>query len=271
LTRDVFEAERKLRPARGKNEPLPRARVGDVDWLFDPACFVDDDGQAYLYFGGGPTGTGDNARVIRLNDDMISLKGASATTIAAPAFFEASFMHKRGATYYFSYSTDFEGHAAYLDYLTSDNPMTGFQHQGTILTNGSINDGNNNHGSIIEFMGSSYLFCHNRKLEQDGGGNNCYQRSIAIQKLTYTGDAIDELEMSTEDTTVDQIKCLDGFAEVQAETMAAKSGVEVDGDGETGDWIGYSQVDFREGATTFKARVASAAGGGSIESSRRRL
>ncbi|HXS17241.1 MAG TPA: family 43 glycosylhydrolase, partial [Polyangiaceae bacterium] len=28
--------------------------VGDVDWLFDPACFVDEDGQGYLYFGGGP-------------------------------------------------------------------------------------------------------------------------------------------------------------------------------------------------------------------------
>src|SRR5690606_23089888 len=25
----------------------------NVPWLFDPACFVDDDGQGYLYFGGG--------------------------------------------------------------------------------------------------------------------------------------------------------------------------------------------------------------------------
>ncbi len=246
----------------------------DVDWLFDPACFVDDDGQAYLYFGGGPSGTGDNARVIRLNGDMISLKDDSATTIVAPAFFEASFMHKRGSTYYFSYSTDFEGHAAYLDYLTSDHPMTGFQHRGTILTNGPINSYNNNHGSIIEFGGDSYLFYHNRKLEQDGGGTNSYQRSIAIQKLTYTGDAIEQLAMSTESSTVEQLKCLDGLTEIQAERMAAQRGIEVDGNGETGvhivdidtgDWVGYSQVDFHDGVTLFHARVASTSGDGSIE------
>jgi arabinoxylan arabinofuranohydrolase len=248
--------------------------VEDVEWLFDPACFVDSDGQAYLYFGGGPEDTGENARVVRLNDDMVSLKDTSATVIPAPEFFEASFLHKRGSTYYFSYSTNFKGHSAYLDYMTSDDPMTGFQYAGTILTNGSVNMGNNNHGSIIEFMGKSYLFYHSRKLEQDGGGDNSYQRSIALQELTYTGDNITQLAMNTEGTTVAQLRCLDGFAEVQAETIAAQSGIEVEGDGavgvsvtdiDTGDWVGYSQVDFRDGATTFTARVASASGSGSID------
>jgi arabinoxylan arabinofuranohydrolase len=248
--------------------------VADVDWLFDPACFVDTDGQGYLYFGGGPEETGDNARVMRLGDDMISLADASATTIAAPAFFEASFMHKRGSLYYFSYSTNFVGHAAYIDYLTSDNPMTGFTYQGTILGNGNINMGNNNHASIVEFGGKSYMFYHNRKLEQELGGDNSYQRSIAVQEITYEGDAITQMEMSLEDTTVQQIKCLDGFSEVEAERMAAQNGLEVDGDGEVGvrlveieagDWVGYSQVDFREGASAIVLQVAAAAAGGTID------
>jgi len=249
--------------------------VGDVDWLFDPACFVDDDGQGYLYFGGGPENTGDNARVMRLNDDMISLEDTTATTIVAPQFFEASFMHKRGSTYYFSYSTNFVGHSAYLDYMTSDNPMSGFAYQGTILSNGNINSGNNNHGSVIEFMGKSYLFYHNRKLEQDGGGDNVYQRSVAIQELTYdAAGAITQMEMSTEDTTIDQIKCLDGFTEIQAETIAAQNGIEVEGNGtngvsvtsiEDGDWVGYSQVDFAGGANSWTGRVASNGAGGTIE------
>ena len=72
-----------------------RRGVGDVDWIFDPACLVDDDGQAYLYFGGGMPGSGDNARVIRLGEDMVSLADDSATTISAPDFFEAAFVHKR--------------------------------------------------------------------------------------------------------------------------------------------------------------------------------
>jgi beta-xylosidase len=60
------------------NRSTPGAE--DVDWVFDPRCFVDDDGQAYLYFGGGMPDTGDNARVIRLGEDMVSLADESATT-----------------------------------------------------------------------------------------------------------------------------------------------------------------------------------------------
>jgi len=41
-------------------------------WIFDPSAFVDDDGQAYLYFGGnGPS----NIRIIQLGSDMVSTVG----------------------------------------------------------------------------------------------------------------------------------------------------------------------------------------------------
>ena len=64
-------------------------------WIFDPAVFIDDDGQAYLYFGGNGV---NNARVIKLNTDMISTSG-SAVTIPTPNFFEAAWMHKRNGIY----------------------------------------------------------------------------------------------------------------------------------------------------------------------------
>jgi len=50
-------------------------------WLFDPV-FVDDDGQAYMYFGGNGQ---NNIRVIKLGNDMISTVG-SAMTMSAPRF-----------------------------------------------------------------------------------------------------------------------------------------------------------------------------------------
>lgn len=250
--------------------------VADVDWLFDPACFVDDDGQGYLYFGGGPEGTGDNARVIRLNEDMISLQDSMATTIPIPAFFEAAHVHKRNGTYYLQFSSDFSaGHGASLEYLTSSDPMTGFEYRGVILPNAGINNGNNNHGSIVDFSDSTYLFYHARKLQQELGVNKVNNRSVAVQQLTYGADgSISQITMSTDDTTVDQLECLDGFAEVQAETLAAERGIEVEGRAgatvriaeiDDGDWIGYSQVNFRGGATKLVLRVASAAGGGSID------
>jgi len=262
-------------------DPLGKALItksfpnANVPWLFDPACFVDDDGQAYLYFGGGDDG-GQNARVIRLNDDMVSLEDSMATTIPTTAFFEASFMHKRDGKYYFSYSSDFSsGHEAALEYLMSDSPMSGFEYQGKLLPNAGVNRGNNNHGSIIEFAGKNYLFYHNRKLEQALGVDKVNNRSIAVQELTYGADGkIVAPTMSSDDYTVSQLKCLDGFAEVEAERLAEEHGIEVEGRaGETvrvariddGDWVQYSQVDFRDGATSLVAKVASASGGGTID------
>lgn len=250
--------------------------VNDVDWLFDPACLVDDDGQAYLYFGGGPEGTGDNGRVIRLNEDMISLKDNRATTLPIPALFEAIHVVKHEGVYYMQYSSDFSaGHGAALEYMTSTDPMTGWQHQGKLLPNANINNGNNNHGSIVEYKGKTYLFYHNRKLQQELGVNKVNNRSMAVQEMTWgPNNTINQVTMSTDDYTVTQLKCLDGFSEVQAETLAEEHGIEVDGkagevvhiaDISNGDWIAYSQVDFRDGATKWVGKVASAAGGGTID------
>ncbi|AUX27867.1 uncharacterized protein SOCEGT47_084670 [Sorangium cellulosum] len=242
--------------------------VGDVDWIFDPSVFVDDDGQAYLYFGGGPPDTGDNTRVIRLNEDMISLKDASATTIVAPDFFEASFMHKRDGKYYFSYSTTFADHAAEIDYLVSDNPMTGFRHAGTILPNPAGNNGNNNHHSVVEYAGSWYIFYHTRVLSNRDGFSD-YQRSITLDYLTYDPQG-NIVKVPAAGGRVAQLKSVNAFSRMEAETMADQRGIEVEFAQDAGaragvnvtdihdqDWIGISQVDFGAGATSFHARVAS--------------
>ena len=71
---------------------------------------VDDDGQGYLYYGGGvPTGEEEHpntARVIKLSDDMLHTEG-EAQAIDAPAMFEDSGIAKIGGTYYYSYCTNF--------------------------------------------------------------------------------------------------------------------------------------------------------------------
>jgi arabinoxylan arabinofuranohydrolase len=246
--------------------------AGDVDWLFDPMAFVDDDGQAYLYFGGGPEGTGDNARVIRLNPDMISLADAAATTIPAPDLFEASYVHKHDGRYYFSYSTSFANHAAFIDYLVSDNPMTGWQYTGTVLQQPDQNNGNNNHHSIIEYEGNSYIFYHNRVLA-NREGKSSFQRSITLDNLTYDAQGNINL-VPSQKGVVRQLRSVDAFARIEAEAIADQRGIEtdfaVDGGSrvgvsvtelQNGDWIGYSQVDFAEGASTFRARVAPRSGG----------
>lgn len=246
--------------------------VGDVEWVFDPACFIDDDGQGYLYFGGGMPGTGDNARVIRLNDDMVSLKDASATTIVAPDFFEASFLHKRGGLYYFSYSTTFQQHAPAIDYMVSDNPISGFQFKGTALPNPADNEEDNNHHSFVEFQGNSYVFYHTRSLAKRDGKSK-FQRSITLDNLTYAADGSINAP-SGKQGNVRQLKAGNARARWEAETMADQHGIEVDfaedagqpvgvkvTQIQNGDWISYSQLDFGADATTFRAKVASNADG----------
>jgi arabinoxylan arabinofuranohydrolase len=251
------------------------AGVQDVDWIFDPTCFIDDDGQAYLYFGGGPQDTGPNARVVRLGSDMISIADEQATVIDAPDFFEASYMHKYGDKYYFSYSTSFANHAAYIDYMISDNPMTGFEYAGTVMPSPAGNNGDNNHHSIIEYRGSWYIFYHSRVLANRDGYSN-YQRSITLDYLTYDSSG-NIVQVAAEGGEVAQLESVNAFEQMEAESMADQRGLEVQFAEDAGervgvnltsiddaDWVGYSQVDFRDGATTFHARVASDAGG-SIE------
>jgi len=64
------------------NSSTPGVLPADNIWIFDPMTFIDDDGQAYMYFGGNGE---DNLRIIRLNEDMVSLDSA-ATQFHVPYF-----------------------------------------------------------------------------------------------------------------------------------------------------------------------------------------
>nr|WP_169303862.1 carbohydrate-binding protein [Ruminiclostridium cellulolyticum] len=243
-------------------------------WCFDPGAFVDDNGQAYLYFGGNGEG---NTRVIKLNSDMISLNG-SASGITAPIFFEDSWIHKYNGKYYYSYSTNFSKGAATIDYMMSDNPITGFQYKGTVLANPPLNEGNNNHHTIFPFKGDWYIAYHNRALAIANGAASgdarTYQRSVCIDKLNYNADGTMQKVTITTDG-LKQLKYVNPYVTNEAETMAQGSGINTEEctEGgrdvafiENGDWIKVRGVDFgTAGAASFDARVASSTSGGNIE------
>ena len=60
-----------------------------------PHAFVDDDGAAYLYYGGWK-----HAVVVRLGDDMVSTVG-EFIEITPENYVEGPFMLKRNGLYYF--------------------------------------------------------------------------------------------------------------------------------------------------------------------------
>ncbi len=252
------------------NSSTPGAS-GTNSWLFDPGAFIDDDGQAYLSFGGNGV---DNGRIIKLGSNLVSVSGSAVgvSTTSTTQFFEASFLFKRNNIYYFAYSTN-PSNGQRIDYLMSSSPMTGYTYGGTIGANPPSN-GNNNHASEFEFNGNWYHAYHNRYVSTQAGISTTYKRNLALEVLNFNSDGtIKQVSYTTDG--VPQVGTLNPYVRVEAETMNAQSGIQTETCSEggmdvtqigDGDWIRVRGVDFgNAGATSFSARVASTTAGGSIE------
>ena len=254
-----------------------------VQWCFDPAVFIDDDGQAYMYFGGGDR-AGDGmennpktARVIKLGDDMISTVG-EAVEIDAPGIFEDSGIHKYNGKYYYSYSTNWgctNLPTVSIAYMTSDNPMGPFEYKGIALKSmwDYFQYGGNNHHAIFEYNNQWYITYHSEILDRDIMGSNHGYRSAHINKLEYN-DAGTIKTATADREGVEQIKDFNPYKKTEAETIAWNAGIETANLGDTyngnmkltsiddGDWTSLSSVNFGDdGAAAFKAVVKSDKGG----------
>ncbi len=275
------------RPEGPYVDPLGKHLIGrempgcDSCWVFDPAAFVDDDGKAYLYFGGN----GDTmARAVRLNDDMTSAQfpgvmmkaskdGKEAT--AMPFFFEASYMHKHNGKYYFSYSANFPDRGASIDYAIGDSPLGPFEWKGAILPNWADNSWNNNHHSIVDFRGKTYILYHSRLLSNRQGHNNVFERSVCIDELKYNDDGTIVKVVPTQEGPK-QLKPLDPFAANRSVTICQDEKVKVvmaDVKGKStsvvrasadGAWVRYAGFAFKSAPRSVKALVR-AKGGARLE------
>ncbi|MDL2262970.1 family 43 glycosylhydrolase, partial [Bacteroidales bacterium OttesenSCG-928-I21] len=87
----------------------------------DPCVFVDDDGQAYFYYGGGGT-----CYAAKLKDNMIELDGPLQEQQGLSNFHEGTWIHKYNGKYYLSHSDNSGGGANngdQLKYAVSDSPL----------------------------------------------------------------------------------------------------------------------------------------------------
>ena len=138
----------------------------------DPAVFIDDDGQAYLYWGNTVM------KWAKLKPNMVELDGP-IHTVGLDQFTEAAYLHKHKGTYYLSYSRQFPEETVY---------MTGPSATGPWTWGGQIMEKNSNvgtiHQAIVDFNGKSYIFYHNGKLPTGGE----FRRSAAVEELHYGPD-----------------------------------------------------------------------------------
>ena len=238
-------------------DPLGKALISrstpncaDVTWLFDPAVLVDDDGRAYLYFGGGiPEGRVSDpgtARVVELGDDMISIKG-EPQRIDVPYLFEDSGIHKAGNKYYYTYCSnwqvDKEGTAKYgftnaeIVSMESDSPMGPFTLKEKILENPGKYCGlyGNNHHCVFSFQDRWYIAYHTRALEKAMGIEHGY-RCTQIDEFTMGEDGtIGVIRQSM--TAREQLKYVDPFEENSAVNIALQAGLDTVNGGQPGSMV----------------------------------
>lgn len=211
----------------------------DVLWLFDPAVLVDDDGKAYLYFGGGvPEGRVSDpgtARVVQLGDDMISIVG-EPVRIDVPYLFEDSGIHKAGDKYYYTYCSNWQVddagtekygfHNAEIVSMESDSPMGPFTVKETILENPGRYFGlyGNNHHCVFNFQGNWYITYHTRVLEQAMGVEHGY-RSTHVDSFTMQEDGTIGKIRQTK-TGREQLCYVDPYQINRAANIAVMGGIE---------------------------------------------
>lgn len=268
-------------------DPLGHAMItkaspncADVEWMFDPAVLVDDDGKAYLYFGGGvPQGQAAHPKTIRaaqLGDDMISL-ATTPVEIDAPYLFEDSGITKIDGKYYFSYCSNFstagsEYNGGAIQLMVSDKPLGPFTYHKELFANPGAfgcfstedgSSGGNNHHSFFEFKGKYYLAYHTRTLELAELKKNMGYRSTHIDEVTVTNGDPQPLKPESK-TGPAQLVSLNPYETVRAATIAVQGGVLVTGEGdstivagiEDGDWTGVKGVDFGDGASAISVSVS---------------
>ncbi len=249
----------------------------DVTWLFDPAVLVDDDGEAYIYFGGGipdadKAANPGTARVAQLGGDMQSLMGDPVVIADVPYLFEDSGINKINGRYYYSYCSNFsipEEQVSSLGFdkgeilvMTSTNPMGPFELVGPILKNPGWFFGleGNNHHCMFQFMDQWYMAYHTRILEERMGILQNY-RSTSIDSVQIDENGrISSIQATREG--VAQTQPVHPYRKHKAVTMAAMGGITTTqygedavkyGSGEMlltgisdGSWIQLCGVDFGE-------------------------
>lgn len=153
------------------NDMTTKTSIGWDD--IDPTVWIDDDGQAYLFWGNTV------CYYAKLKENMIELDGP-ILTVDLPNFTEAPWIHKKGDWYYLSYAYQFPEKIAYAMSKSVTGP---WEFKG--ILNEVAGNSNTNHQAIIEFKGNDYFIYHTGGIQPHGGS---YRRSVCVDKLYYNPD-----------------------------------------------------------------------------------
>ena len=181
----------------------------------DPTVWIDDDGQAYMYWGNP------NLYSVKLGKDMISLAGPIVKHPKIEDYQEGPWFWKHGGHYYLAFASTCcpEG----IGYAMSDGPEGPWEYKGHIMDHTVRTRGN--HPGIIDYKGKSYVFGLNYDIMHLKTFAHAEQRSVSLAELHYNPDGTIQEVPYFLDNVVEQVKPFDPYGRniygrVEAETMA---------------------------------------------------
>lgn len=256
-------------------DPIGKPLIKNSDHDIDPTILIDDNGQAYMYWG--------NPKIyyVKLNEDMISYSGEIMEESTTPENYqEGPWVWKRNGHYYMAYASTCcpEG----IGYAMSNSPTGPWEYKGMIVD--ASEKARGNHPGIIEYKGKSYCFGHSYDLLKKTTSKFYERRSVDMDEMEYNPDGTIQNRHYWSVEGPDQVGTLNPFNRVEAETIAWSEGVktrfetEWEGDFDWargkkiadrlfvtainhGDFIKVRGVDFSDGAKSIEVSVSPIYGG----------
>ena len=159
----------------------------------DPNIFIDDDGQAYYFWGQF------SAKGAKMNPDLKTLDWSTyvdgIVTEKDHYFHEGSFVFKKGEYYYFTYADISQNHRpTSIGYAMSKSPLGPYEYKGIIINNAGCDPKTwNNHGCIVQFGNQWYVLYH-----RSTHGSSA-MRKACIEPIEFNPDGtINEVEMTSQ-------------------------------------------------------------------------
>lgn len=264
-------------------DPIGDRLISDQYDSIDPTVLIDDDGQAYLYWGNP------NLWYVKLRKNMTSIIGTPqkcnvqySDALRAKfkgqalgenrfAYQEGPWVYKRGDIYYMAYASECcpEG----IGYATSSTPVGPWECQGMIMDRDGRASGN--HPGIVDFKGKTYVFGFNYYINGLDGSGHRERRSVAVTTISFLSDGTIPTRPWWYDLPATQpVDTLNPYIRQEAETIYWSEGVKtysyknrgvcVDSV-QHGGFIQVANVDFGSGVSGFTVSAKANKASGNIE------
>jgi hypothetical protein len=160
--------------------------------MIDAEAFIDDDGQAYLYWGSGLNWVNGHCFVVKLKADMVTFDG-EVRDVTPDHYFEGPFMLKRNGKYFLTSSWGNTTKDTYqVRYAVGDTPFGPFREpedKAILETDAARQIISPGHHAIFREGGQDFILYHRQALPFPRGGDEVL-RQVAVDRLTVAGDRL---------------------------------------------------------------------------------